>query len=256
METIGTIFGILSFLFIAIPVIGIVLLLRYVIKKSRSEQPDHVLAKEKKELISKARSKKKNLTKWHSDDIENISNNLDFNFSKGFTRKFNGYIKTLDSERIVSFRKIDRGALNLTSRILAVTSDFEIYYGQSKNEILIEFNGSYLGKIVNNTNLINDANQSIGSFNRNQSTSGFYVVQFNNEKLAYVVKNSDRRTFVRNPFHDFHSENPIEKEIVWERDVKYSNLMKLYRKPNEKEYNWILAIVIYEAIYYGIDFTQ
>ncbi|NRR93339.1 hypothetical protein HSX10_17330 [Winogradskyella undariae] len=256
METIATIFGILSFLFIAIPVVGIVLLLRYVIKKSRSEQPTHVLIKEKKELILKARSKKKNLIKWQSDDVEKISNNLDFNFSKGFTRKFNGYIKTLDNERIISFRKIDRGAFNLTSRILAVTSDYEIYYDQLDNEILIEFNGSYIGKIVNNTNLIDDTNQNIGSFNRNNSTSDFYVVQLNNEKLAYVVKNSDRRTFVRNPFHDFHPESSIQKDTVWERDVKYSNLMKLYRKPNEKEYNWILAIVIYEAIYYGIDFTQ
>ncbi|WP_440121778.1 hypothetical protein [Tenacibaculum sp. Ill] len=256
METLKIIFVILSLLFIAIPVIGVVFLLRYIIKKSRSEQPTHILAKEKKELNSKTHSKKKHLIKWQSDYIENISNNLDYNFSKGFTRKFNGYIKTLENERIVSFRRIDRGALNLTSRILAVTSDSEIYYNQSGNEILIEFNGLYLGKILNNTNLIDHTNQNIGFFNRNRSTSDFYTIQINDKKIAYVVKNSDRRTFVRNPFHEYHSESSIKKDTIWEKDVKYSNLMKLYKEPSENEYNWVLAIIIYEAIYYGIDFTQ
>lgn len=256
METIEKIFNILLFLFIAIPIVGIVLLLRYVIKKSRSEQPVKILENEKKELIAKARSKKKNLIKWESTYIEKISNYFEYNYSKSLTRKFNGYIKTLDNDPIISFRRIDRGALNFTSRIIAVTSDFEIYYNQAGNEISIEFEGKYLGKIINNSYLIDDRNQKIGSFNRNQSSSDFYIVEIHNEELAFVVKNSDRRTFIKNPFYNFNPKRPIEEGTVWERDVKYSNLMKLYRTPNQNEYNWITAITVYEAIHYGIDFTQ
>lgn len=256
MDSIGTIFGIITFLFFLFFVAGAVFLIRYIIKKSSSKQTAELLEKEKQELISKARSKKDHLHPWQSDDIEKISNNLEYNFSKGFTRKFNGYIKTLDNKALVSFRKIDRGAFDLSSRILAVTSDFEIYYDQSDNEILIEFDGSYLGKIVRNTSLIDKTNKKIGSFNRDQSEAEHYIVDMNGEKLSYVVKNSDRRSFIRNPFYEFYPKNTLEEDIYWEKDVSYSNLMKFYRKPNEEEYNWMLAIVIYETIYYGIDFTQ
>ena len=255
MKIIATLFFILFFLVILILVVGVALLLRVVIKKSRSEQPAHILAKEKAELISKARSTKQNLNKWQSDDIVKISNNLDYNFSKGFTRKFNGYIKTFNNDRIISFRRIDRGAMNLTSRIMAVTSDHEIYFDLSNNEVSIEFNGSYLGKIVHNIILIDNTNQKIGSFNRNQSGLDYYIVRINDENLAYVVKNSDRRTFIKNQFHKFYPTNILEAPLVWKQDVKHSTLMKFYKKPNEKEYNWILAIVAYEAIYYGIEFN-
>ncbi|MDC7999911.1 hypothetical protein POV26_02580 [Aequorivita todarodis] len=255
METFQILLLIFLILFISIPIIGIVFFVKYVIKKSSSEQSIQLLDREKKELILKARSQRKNLIDWESKSIEKISNNLDYNFKKGFTRKFNGYIKTLNDERIISFRRIDRGASNATSRIIAVTSDFEIYYDHSGSETLIKYNGSYLGKIVNQTNLVDMDNKNIGSINRNQNSLSSYIVKIQGQEIAYVVKNTDRRNFVRNRLYDFPAVNPYEKDIVRKREVVYADLLKLLREPNENEYKWITSIVIYEVIFYGIDFA-
>lgn len=256
MGIISILLGILTLFFVILPIIGMVFLIRYVIKKSSSKQPPQVLANEKQELIAKTRSKKSELVQWQPAMLEKISNNIDYNYSKGITRKFNGFIKTLQNEPIIAFRKIDRGAMDFTSRIMAITSAHELYFNQSNQEITIEVNGAYLGKMVNKAHILDQNNQPIGSFTRNESQANYYTVTLYNQELAYVVKNSDRRTLVKNPFHKAHAESSYQKEVYFEQDVSYANLLKLNRQPNDKEYQWILAIVVYEAIFYGIDFTR
>ena len=98
------------------------------IKKSRAKQPAHVLEKEKNELIAKTRTKQKNLISWESDSLEMISNYMDHTYSKGFTHRFNGYIKTMNGEKLIAFRRLDRGNFNTTSKIIAVGSNFEVYF--------------------------------------------------------------------------------------------------------------------------------
>lgn len=248
------IFFIIGFI---IPIILVVFVIRYIVKKSRSEQPIHVLEKERLELISKTRPNKNRLEEWKDEYLEDISNIMDFKFSKGFTRKLSGNIFTFDNKRIISFSKIDRGAMNLTSRIFAITTNHEIYFNQSGNEITIEFNGKYLGKIINNNELFDDSNKVFGTINRNQNSEPFYLVNINKSDVAYIVKNSDRRTFTKNPFYKFHAHHFYEREPVWENNVDYSLLMKLYRATeNEYEYNWILSLTILEAIYYSINFSK
>ena len=58
------------------------------------------------------------------------------------------------------------------------------------------------------------------------------------------------------PFYDFHAENAFEKDAFWGNEVNYSTLTKLYRTPTDEEYKWMLALVIYEAVYFGLEFTQ
>lgn len=250
-------FTILFFIiFIVIPFTGVALLIIYVIKKAKAKKSNEFLNNEKNEMFLKVRSNKNNLKNWQSTDAENISNFLEFNYLKGISRKFNGYIKSLNNERLISFRRIDRGALKVTTRIVAISSNFEIHYEQVEDELLIEFDGIYFGKIVNNNNIIDQNGKTIGSFNRNQNAADNYIVQINGSNLAFVVKNSDRRTFIKNPFYEFNPAHSYEKELLWNRDIDYSNLMKFYRQSQGNEYNWILAIVIFEAVNYGINFTQ
>ncbi|WP_422104357.1 hypothetical protein [Winogradskyella sp.] len=255
MDVFGILFTILTIVFVVIPVVGIVLLIRYVIKKSKADQPKHILEKEKNELLTKARSKKSKLIDWRRDDLENLSNDLDFNYSKGFTMRFNGTINSLNGERLIAFRRLDRGNFNTTSKIVAISKSFEIYFSQKQNEVAIYFDSKYLGKLIND-DIIDHNQETIGKLNRNRSNKDYYIIELNQEQIAFVIKNSERRTLLRNPFFDFRPSNALEVEPFDENPVSISNTLRLYRELNDYEYHWILSLAIYEIIYYGIDFTQ
>ena len=122
-------------------------------------------------------------------------------------------------------------------------------------EVSIYFDSKYLGKLIDGT-IINQNEQAIGKLNRRQSDKPYYIIQLGNEKLAYVIKNTERRTFLRNPFFDFHPDSPLEVEPFDDNPVTMSDALRLYRDLSDYEYQWILALTIYEIIYYGIDFTQ
>ena len=124
----------LFFIFI---IVGIILLIRFVIKRSRADQPAHVLEKDKKELFEKARNKKGKLIPWKIDYLEKISNDIDFNYVTGAARRFNGYIKNMDGEKLIAFRRLDRGVNSTTSKIVAIGSNFELFYSQREEEVHI-----------------------------------------------------------------------------------------------------------------------
>lgn len=248
---------ILTILFVILPLIGIVLLIRYVIKKSKADQPKHVLEKEKSVLIEKVRANKRKLIPWKPEYIEVLSNNIDFNYRKSFTRKFNGTIKTIDNKNLIAFRRLDRGQFKVTSRIFAIGSDFEIYFELKGNEIQIYFNNKSIGKLVNGIDIINSKARQIGIVSRNATDKPYYLINFNGEKIAYVIKNSDRRTFLRNPFYDFYPTSTMDRDPFIDNEVaKLTTLTKLYRDLNDEEYKWILSLIVFEAAYYGIDFLQ
>lgn len=238
-------------------IIGIALLIRYVIKKGKANQPTHVLEKEKNELFYKARAKKGNLIPWKSEHLDQISNNLDFNYVQGITRKFNGYIKTLQGERLLAFRRIDRGNMVYTSRFIALSNDFELYFSQQQEDVEIHLNSEYYGKILNQHKIVDRHDQVIGSFDRNQTREPFYAVHIDNKHCADIVKNSERRNIIPNRLP-----NSIRESHLYGHDVAHSNdtitheLVGLNGELNSKEYTWVLVLTLYEAIFYGIDFTN
>ena len=255
MDIFEIFFSILTIIFVIIPVTAVALLIRYVIKKSKTAQPKEVLEKEKAELIAKARSKKETLISWQSSYLEQLSNDLDYTYSKGFTMRFNGIIKSLEDEKLIAFRRLDRGNFKTTAKIVAVASSFEIYLSQEQNEVAVYHNSKYLGKLVNDS-ILNHEHQEIGRLNRNLNDKPYYIIQLHGEQLAYIIKNSDRRTVLRNPFFDFHPSSALEAEPFDDNAVSISNTLRLYRELSDYEYQWILALALYEIIYYGIDFTQ
>ncbi|WP_452224761.1 hypothetical protein [Lacinutrix chionoecetis] len=255
-----TLLLILTILFVVIPLTGFILLIRWVIKKSKADQPPAVLEKEKNQLIAKVRSKKSSLTPWKPEFIEEISNTIDFNYSKSFTRRFNGVIQTLNGDKIIAFRRLDRGQFKVTSRIFVAGSNFEIFYDLKDNEMKIYFNSTYLGKMINHSTLLNTAEKPIGTVSRNQDNKDYYLITLHDDQLAYVVKNTDRRTFLRNPFYDFRPSNALEVDafIDNEEATKLTKLAKLYHEldKDSDDYKWALALITFEAVYYGIDFLQ
>ncbi|NRB61306.1 MAG: hypothetical protein HRU50_15395 [Winogradskyella sp.] len=255
MDIIGAFFTILTILFVVLPTIGIVLLIRYVIKKSKADQPKHVLEKEQHDMLAKARSKKHKLSQWQKQSIEEISNDLNFNYVKGFTRRFNGYIKSLNGESLLYFRRLDRGQFKTTSKIIAIASNFEIFYSQTQEEISVYVNEAFFGKISPGK-IFNSKQELIGTHNRMTSGKPYYEVVLNDQRIAYVLKNTERRTLLKNPFHDARPSNPLEVDVFEQNPVSINEMIQLCKAPDDYEYHWLRCIVIYEIIYYGIDFLQ
>ena len=250
-------------IFFLLPIIFIAVTIKfifYVIKKSNANQPLSVLNDEKNELFIKATENKSKLITWEINDLEKISNYVDYIYIKGITRKFNGFIHTLESDKIISFRRIDRGWLNnVTSRICAISSHSEFYFDQVNNETRIHFNGTYIGKLVNNSNLFNSENQQIGTIDRGQTNSPIYNVHLHQEKVAEIAKNTDRRIFVSNRFYKAPGDGrrfDFEKSRFEEQEVNNYQMVKLFKNLNEEEKQWISSLTIFETIYYGIDFMR
>ena len=246
------------FLLPVIFIVGTVMFIFYIIKKSNTNQPLSVLNNETKELFIKANENKSRLIDWQITDLEKISNTVDYNYIKGITRKFNGFIHTLEAEKLISFRRIDRGWLNkVTTRICAISSHSEFYFDQVNDELLIQVNGKYIGKMINKSYLFNLDNQQIGTIDREQVDSPIYTVQLHQEKVAQIAKNTDRRILISNPSYVSPGERRrfnFEKSPVVQQEVKNYKMVKLLKNLNEEETRWIAALTIYETINYGIDY--
>ena len=191
-------FATLFWIFFLGAIIGIALLIRYVIKKGKANQPAHVLEKEKTELLQKARAKRSRLIPWKSEYLDQISNNIDFNYVQGITRKFNGTIKNLDGDRLIAFRRIDRGNTVYSCRMVALSSEFELFFSQQQEDVEVHLNSQYYGKILNHQKIIDRHHQEIGSINRNQTSEAYYLVHIDNKHCADIIKNSERRNLIAN----------------------------------------------------------
>ena len=110
--------------------------------------------------------------------------------------------------------------------------------------------------MIRHEQILDAKDQVIGTTDRNKTSEEYYHVYLNNKRSAYMIKNSERRNILRNPFYDFHPVHTRETSPWYDNETYSYELARLYDTLNENEQNWILALVIYEAVYYGIDFTQ
>lgn len=252
--SIGIIFIIL---FVSLSIFGLGFMINRVIKKSQAKENPDALKEEKHEMRSINLKSKSRLQPWKHEDINRISNEMDYTFTKGITQRFNGYLQTLNKESLISFKRVERGLSSSLTRISAMSSEFELFYEKNKDEITIELDGQYFGKVIKKQFLIDKNNQQIGEITREKNQHyNYYSVVINNQPIADIMKNSDRRTFVRNQLHKRHTTNPLHRDPYREKHVSESTkLIDLHKEPNSIEYQWILFLSIFEGINYGFDFT-
>ncbi|MEL6539056.1 MAG: hypothetical protein AAFQ98_26805, partial [Bacteroidota bacterium] len=230
----------------------------YILRKSSSRQSQEVLQKEHNELLDKARAKKGKLTPWQPHHLTQLSNQLDFSFSKGFTRKFNGFIFDQSrDQRLLAFRRIDRGLADFTSKIIALSSDFELYFEQEKTSVTIHYNGKVLGKLIKPHALLRMDNQQVGSISRSEGKEATYEVILHGETVASFAKGTEKRSFLTNPhFKSKYSSTGMENDMIIENPTANYGMVRLHRELSESEYPWVLALLVYEIVFYSIDFTQ
>ena len=158
---------------------------------------------------------------------------------------------------IIAFRRLDRGHNNTYSKIVATTSKELFYFDLLDKTISIYKNNHLLGKIEGFKFLKNATGLDVGQLLPHENNSSLYRINFKGENVAQMIKNTDRRTFISNPFYDIHPTNALEVNAFYEQDVNIENALLFIEKPlKDDQYDWLLALAIFESVYYGIDFLQ
>ena len=252
----STIITIVLFLIFAAFTIPTFFFIRWIILKSTKKLTPEEQEDEKSKKRAKLIESSKKLIPWKPEYISKISNNLEYHYIKGFSQKFNGFIKSKSDEKLIVYRRTDRG-MKVNSRIMAATSAFEVYYELNERINKIYFNDKYFGQIEDNKVLKNAKGEIIGAITRDQNRASSYSLIINGKSIADIVKNSDRRTFVKNRFYDSDYRISDFNPLYTEREVQPEiNIPNVKEDMEQEEYNWVLSVSIFEVVYYGLDFTM
>lgn len=197
------------------------------------------------------------LKDWNKYTPQDLTNNIKYTASKMMSNELTGKIMSASLYPIIAFQRIDRGVY-INSRILAQSTAFKIYYEYTNNEIIIFYDDAYLGKIVNQSAILNTAHLQIGSCSRTNSPQQIsYEVVINSKIIGRIMKGTDRNAFETNIFF---------KRIG--AAMEHERHMKNYRPPGPayqllhdnhsttaEEEKWLIALSIFEAVYHGYDFN-
>jgi hypothetical protein len=241
-----------------IPFLGTGILFGYVLKNSLQKKSPEFLEKEKIEMEAKVTSMMSELSPWKKFAVSDITNNLNYSFKKWMSNVITGKMLSRDGSPIIAFQRIDRG-IYIDSRIIARSTDFKIYYEYKGNENLVYFNDKYLGKIINNCEIVNSLHERVAVYYRKMiDENGMFTVEFTSLNKFKIASNSDRKPFVNNPFYERpNSPIPIKRKVRVYRDPGPTfSLVSPADFENIDEENWVVVIAIFEAIYFGFEFTS
>ncbi len=256
MDSISFWFKLIGFIVVGVPIGLIIFFLIRIVKKSIVKPDEQTVKDQRSIMLAKVKQKQPKLALWPSGQVDKISNNIDYNYSTGVYRKFNGYIFSSDNERLIAFRRIDHG-LSIDSKIMAATNTQIFYFEAKPSETLLYIDGKPFGRLKANGVIHDKDDTPLGHIDRDQTPSSIYSLVMNGTELALIAKNSDRRSFVKNQFHSTHSISGSEKALLWENDPELrDSMVKPLRGATTNENNWMLALTILELVTFGIDFTK
>lgn len=241
-----------------VPFVGFAAMIGYIIKNSLQKKTPEFLHNEKIEMENKVLDLKKELQTNHLFSVDEITNDIKYSYSKAMSNKLSGHIYSKNGLPIIAFQRIDRG-IYTNSRIIASATDFKIYFEYKNNENLVFFNDEYLGKIINNTTIVNATHQPLGRFNRNNiNNENRFAIELNGKPIALLFKNSDRKNYIVNPRFR-RVGDPVESRRHmknYRETPPVVSLVNLTTQANEIELKWITALSVFESIYFGFDFTS
>ena len=257
MDTILILFGILMFVLVLIPVAAIAFLIFYVIKRSTQKNTPEFLQNEKVKMEEKVQELKKNIENWKNYTPQDITNYLTYSFAKSISNRLTGHLYSNDGSAIIAFQRIDRG-LYANTRIVASSTDFKIYIEYYNNEKIFFFDDVYLGKIINNSVILDPLHKQIGTCNRqNSPNQASYKIEIHSKTIAEINRNSDRKTIVKTQYYKPSRSGSNYKTRLDFREAgpSYSLIHSIDTTDNE-ELKWIISIAVFESIYYGFDFVS
>lgn len=205
---------------------------------------------ERIKMEGKVNQMKMSLVPWNGHTINDITNDLDYNSLKWFPSKLTGYIISPNNENLIAFQRIEAN----DCRILAESTEFKIFMEYNYPELTVDFNGIYLGKIVNFMQILDHDGYLIGHLDRN-NPSDSYTVTFNSGREIKIRKSLDNKGYKRKNSMRTRRRGKLEPLTVkTEQYTPYSLINVRYHDLDFEELKWIAAIAVFESVNYSYTF--
>ncbi|GAA5085905.1 hypothetical protein GCM10023210_07170 [Chryseobacterium ginsengisoli] len=205
---------------------------------------------ERIKMEGKVHQMKMSLVPWNGHTINDITNDLDYNSLKWFPSKLTGYIISPNNENLIAFQRIEAN----DCRILAESTEFKIFMEYNYPELTVDFNGIYLGKIVNFMQILDHDGYLIGHLDRN-NPSDSYTVTFNSGREIKIRKSRDNKGYKRKNSMITRRRGKLEPLTVkTEQYTPYSLINVRYHDLDFEELKWIAAIAVFESVNYSYTF--
>lgn len=231
---------------------GFIALVLYVVHQATKKSPEF-LKQEKVEMEEKVNVLKKDISNWTYDSLKEITNDIEYSYVKSMSSKLTGVINSNNGLPIVAFQRIDRGFF-VNSRILASSTNFKIYCEFKNEEKLFFFNDIYIGKIVNQFDILDATNNQIGKCNRNSSQNQTsFTLTFRSGEIAEIWKNEDRKKIGQ---ERYRKGDHWKSRMVFREIADPSLIIKSINTTDQEELKWIISLTIFEATYYGFSFVS
>jgi hypothetical protein len=241
---------IIFFLIIALITLGSAKFFFSAFKGISGRQTPADFEKERQQMEGKVNIMKNSLVSWNGHTINDITNDLDYNYVKWFPSKLTGYIISPTNENLIAFQRIEAN----DCRILAESTEFKMFFEYTYPELTIDFNGNYLGKIINFMQILDHDGYLIGHLDRNNSTDS-YTVTFNSGREIKLRKSRDNKGHKRNNSRKRDRRgNPGPLTIKTEQYTPYSLINTRYHNLDFEEMKWVAAIAVFESVNYSFTF--
>ncbi|AXG71421.1 hypothetical protein KORDIASMS9_03678 [Kordia sp. SMS9] len=223
---------------ITLVVFVFIVLIAFVMKKSKDVKNDAFLETARKEMLQRILKKRKKLVPHKADFYLQITDAMTFERTAAVTNsKISGFLYNTHQKPIVAFERVDRG-LNAKGQLVAVTKKHEFVYEFLGETITVFFDNSLLGSW----------NQSGKIFNADQK--GIGQLKFSEDSKTLVLNDRTVATILKAPLYDTIS-NTNDVSYIFEELTLGTSLLSLHEKPTVKEEKWLTALAIFEITFYG-----
>ncbi|MCH2195094.1 MAG: hypothetical protein MK119_13320 [Kordia sp.] len=223
---------------ITLVVFVFIVLIAFVMKKSKDVKNEGFLEAERKEMLQNVVKKRKKLIPHKAEYYLQITDAMTFQRIEDVRSiRISGLLYNTSRKPIVAFERVERGK-NATGQLVALTKKQEFIYEFLGLDISIICDGELLGT-WDSKGILNDANKkTIGKLQRTQETN---TLSLHDRNLASIKKA---------PLYD-HIAKISEVSEVFEGLNNGTSLLTLNDTPNTEEENWVLALGIFEIAFYG-----
>ncbi|MEM6686025.1 MAG: hypothetical protein AAF617_09605 [Bacteroidota bacterium] len=223
---------------ITLVVFVFIVLIAFVMKKSKDVKNDAFLEDERNKMLQNVLKKRKKLIPHTSDFYLQITDAMTFQSTAAVTNtKISGLLYNTQRKSIAAFERIERGA-STKGQLVAITKKHTFRYEFQQLEITFFCDDELVGSLDKTGILYDTDKKAIGQYKRIQDTN---AVILHNKTIATLQKaavydNLDAVSEVSKVFEEFNYGTP---------------LLSVDESLTPEAKKWLTALAIFEITFYG-----
>lgn len=226
---------------ITLVVFVFIVLISFVLKKSKDVKTQEFLEEELKKLRQDVLKKRKKLLAYKDELYLQITNAMTFErLADVRSIQTTGFLYNKHQKPIVAFERVERG-MNTKGQLIAVTKKQEFVYEFLGSDITLFCDDTLLGSWDKSGILYDADKKQIGHAKRSVNEKNEYVLVINKRDVA-SIKTA--------PLYDT-IENTSSVAHIFEELNFGTSLLALNDSPSLNEEKWLLPLLIFEMAFYG-----